>query len=427
MNAKVLCMASAKGGAGKTSLVATVGTFLSQLGKRVLFIDADFSTNGLTLFFLKEVQVAGELSFSKSIKPKGLWDIISSENVAEFCLVSINEKLDFLPATFGLDVPRSPLGERYALRLKGVLDELRDEYDYILIDAQAGADAMARAAMSRGISDEVVILSEYDPMSAAGVERLKASMREDLTYDRTWVLLNKILPEFSKSFSDFLSVAKYLSPIPWDAEVVRAYARRSLAINSETGNEYTLAIVQTLKGLLGDGISAELTEWVNGRAAVIRQPIEQQYKDVELEIEAVLKSQYLLERKKSKQQIYTFGMTFAGIVSSAAFSWTIVKDFLTSEIAAGSFFQLQYLLRKMFGENLASIGWVFATVVGTALTIPIVTFIQRMTSESDIRRKLELSRLHRQLTVSEERLAKLEILRQLEPEMLIKNKTRESI
>ena len=52
MSANVICFASAKGGAGKTVVTATVGTFLAALGKRVLIIDTDAATNGLTLFYI---------------------------------------------------------------------------------------------------------------------------------------------------------------------------------------------------------------------------------------------------------------------------------------------------------------------------------------------------------------------------------------
>src|SRR5207244_1355802 len=134
---------------------------------------------------------------------------------------------------------------------------------YIFLDAQAGADPFAHVAMSKGVSHEVIIVSEYDPLSAAGVERLKGLFREDLTYDRTWVLLNKMLPDFVQSFSDFMEVAKYASPMPWDADVVRAYARRRLALDAEKGNDFTLAVMQTLKSILGPDIETDLDIWLS--------------------------------------------------------------------------------------------------------------------------------------------------------------------
>ena len=91
-----------------------------------------------------------------------------------------------------------------------------------ILDAQVGTDIYSQIAIEN--ADEIVIVSEYNPISAEGVERLKRLFSEYLQYENTWVLFNKILPEFSKSLGDFLSVVQYLSPIPWDAEVVRACA-----------------------------------------------------------------------------------------------------------------------------------------------------------------------------------------------------------
>ena len=54
MSARVICFASAKGGSGKTVITATIGSFLAALGKRVLLIDTDAATNGLTLLISRK-------------------------------------------------------------------------------------------------------------------------------------------------------------------------------------------------------------------------------------------------------------------------------------------------------------------------------------------------------------------------------------
>lgn len=75
--------------------------------------------------------------------------------------------------------------------LRNALKQCREDFDYIFLDAQAGADSFAKVSMTRGISDEVVIVSEFDRVSAADVERLKGLLPKVLYFDRTWVLLNK--------------------------------------------------------------------------------------------------------------------------------------------------------------------------------------------------------------------------------------------
>ncbi|MDO9392189.1 MAG: ParA family protein, partial [bacterium] len=282
MPAKIICMASAKGGSGKTMLTATFGAFLSALGKKVLLIDTDAATNGLTLLYLKEVLTQGELAIAANRKPIGIFDAFDkNEFDTQSDIVKLSNGVHLIPATYKFKNTENTALNKFSSFLSSNLVILRGTYHYIFLDAQSGSDLFAQVCMSKNISDEVVIVSEYDPMSAAGVERLKGLLHEDLTYVRTWVLLNKMLPDFVKSFSDFLEVAKYLNPIPWDADVVKAYARRRLAIDLENGNEHTLAVMQTIKTLFGESIIQEIETWIKGRVAAIRQPIEDQYNDLE--------------------------------------------------------------------------------------------------------------------------------------------------
>jgi MinD-like ATPase involved in chromosome partitioning or flagellar assembly len=190
--------------------------------------------------------------------------------------------------------------EQLLSRLVRTLENRKADFDFILLDAQAGSDFCAGVAMRKGISDVVVLVAEYDPMSAAGVERLKGLFRDDLTYARTWILLNKVLPEFAKNFSDFLEVARYLSPIPWDADVVRAYARRRLALDTENGNSFTIAVMQTVRGLLGDEIEKDVKAWTQNRAEAIRQPIAVQFSDLERELGAILDESAREKGRQSK-------------------------------------------------------------------------------------------------------------------------------
>ncbi|MHA1360818.1 MAG: MinD/ParA family ATP-binding protein, partial [Candidatus Helarchaeota archaeon] len=267
-------------------------------------IDNDAVTKGLTLFYRKEVMTQAEIAIAEKRKPKGIYEYMISRGNLE--IVKLKNGVHLLPTSYEFD------GESLTVRdfdstfksFENLLSELKDDYQYIFIDTQAGLNFYTQVAINREISHEVVIISEYDPMSAAGVEYMKGQLREDLTYARTWVLLNKMIPDFVKSFSDFLEVAKYPSPIPWNEEVVRAYARRRLALDLEKGNEYTLAIMQTLKVLLREEISKEIEDWAKERALALRQPIETQYKNVEAELNALDKEKYKLERSATRRRLY---------------------------------------------------------------------------------------------------------------------------
>ena len=76
MKAKIYCLASAKGGSGKTVLCASFAAFLAELGRKVLILDVDAATYGLTLLYLNEVNSRKEdgRSCQNNLLSKGLFD-----------------------------------------------------------------------------------------------------------------------------------------------------------------------------------------------------------------------------------------------------------------------------------------------------------------------------------------------------------------
>jgi cellulose biosynthesis protein BcsQ len=397
MPAMVICMASAKGGSGKTVLTATFSAFLAALGKRVLMIDTDAATNGLSLMFLKEVMMQSDVALSQRRRARGIYDESSKTDQPEIVKTPIGAHL--IPATYRFINTEGVPVSQFEASLQEILLLLTTDYDFIFLDAQAGADPIAHISMSQKYSDQVVIVSEYDPLSAAGVERLKGLFREDLTYVRTWILLNKMLPDFVQSFSDFMEVAKYASPIPWDADVVRAYARRRLALDLERGNEFTLALVQTLRSILGDEVGADLDKWLSSRIAALRAPVETQYADAEHELEALISerafSQY--QRNRRRREL-----------------------FLSVLVAATSFSPLTYIAMKYWKYPPFDIWIVLPVLLGILGAAAALLFELRSKRQETVSNDVEEARFQRQRDVIQERLKKLEALRSADASTLLK-------
>jgi len=277
MKSKFICFASSKGGTGKTVVSASLGIFLASIGKKVLLVDMDAATNGLSLLYLEELVNAKKLLAKKNISARGIFEITENEMPTPF---SIDKSIDFIPAMFTMKKVEGISEEIFRRIVSETLSAFQDEYDYVLIDAQAGSDIYSEIAIEN--ADEIVIVSEYDPVSVEGVERLKRLFPEALTPDKTWILFNKILPEIVKPLGDFLSISRYISPIPWDVEVIRAFSRRKLAIDMEKGNDYTLAIMRTALSLLGNEIKEEVNSWRQTKEALIREPVRKQLEDLEI-------------------------------------------------------------------------------------------------------------------------------------------------
>ena len=400
MPSKVYCIASAKGGSGKTMITANFAAFLASVGKKCLIIDCDAATHGMTLLYLAEV------SSSAAGNKFGLFEFgKQSENTSEQeelrqlqeNIVTLNNGVDLFPGTYRFTADFQPEKAAGLNNLENLTKELREEYDVIFLDAQAGADAYSRLAMSREISDEVIIVSEYDPMSAAGVERLKQLAGQDLDFSRTSILLNKMLPEFVEKFSEFLSVANYLPPIPWNADVVRAYAKRQLALDVEHGNAFTLAVMRTVSALTEDNKEIDIETWAKERAYTLRAPLQAQYEAAEAELSVALNEKNLLERKRRLRALLQ-GYAILTVCATALVS-------LLSTSVADAWLR--------FGLGIEW-GIVFIALV----TIPVSYWA---TSQLFRREKTaESSRLDRIIAALEEKLRSLEVLRSADYETIVR-------
>jgi cellulose biosynthesis protein BcsQ len=366
---QVICMASVKGGSGKTVLAATFAAILSKIGKRVLLVDTDAATNGLSLLYLNEV-IAYRESLPKGFPPPaGTYELPSRQDVTAE-MVPLDQNLALLPATYKFFDSETVDVGRYKHSLRTATRQWREDFDFIFLDAQAGSDGFAHGAMERETSDHVILVSEYDPLSAAGIERLKAIFPYDLSYDRIWILLNKMLPDIATKYGEFLEVARYLPPITWNADVVRAYSRRSLAIDLDYGNDFTVAVCRSLSSWVDPKTDKELEAWLSDKAAELRLPLMTQVEDLKSEIDSVGS---LAERATRRQNMVVALLVIILVsISTAAVALTISSPTRGSGAA-------------FLGAALAGLG-----ASGAALLTSLRPRVdRRVDREAELRRRLE--------------------------------------
>jgi septum site-determining protein MinD len=139
---RIIVVTSGKGGVGKSTLVANLGSELAKTNKVVL-IDADLGLKNLDCILGLENRVIFDIE-----------DVI--ENRADLMQALVNDKkrenLYILPACRNLDVTKVDL--KYMER---IVLELQKNFDYILIDCPAGIDDGFHRAVAS--ADEAIVVT----------------------------------------------------------------------------------------------------------------------------------------------------------------------------------------------------------------------------------------------------------------------------
>ena len=221
--ARIISVVNQKGGVGKTTTVINLGAYLAELGKFVLIIDLDPQANATS-----------GLSVDYRNLEQGIYEaMLGQTNFRDIIQPTAHEGLRIAPATQALNGLNIELVDQEAreFKLRNALMEIRNDYDYILIDCQPTLGLITLNGIVA--SDEILIpvQAEYFALEGLGqlletVQLVKERIRPDIDvlgavitmYDGRTKLSDDVLQELYKYFPNNI----FRSVIPRNVRLAEA-------------------------------------------------------------------------------------------------------------------------------------------------------------------------------------------------------------
>ncbi len=165
--ARIIAVANQKGGVGKTTTAVNLSACLAQEGKRVLLLDIDPQGNATSGIGLEKRRVKVCI-YDALINEMPLKNIIQRTEYPG---------VDVVPATIqlaGAEIELVPTLSR-EVRLRRILDGIRSEYDYVIIDCPPSLGLLTINALTA--ADTVLIPIQCEYYALEGLSQLNKTVQ----------------------------------------------------------------------------------------------------------------------------------------------------------------------------------------------------------------------------------------------------------
>ncbi|MFO1357510.1 MinD/ParA family protein [Plasticicumulans sp.] len=223
---RVICVASGKGGVGKTSTTINLAVALATLRRRVLILDADLGLANVDVLL--------------GLHP--VWNlahVLAGERTLEEILLDGPHGIRIVPASSGI----KRMAELSPVEHAGIISafsELGDAFDVLLVDCAAGiSDSVVTFARA---AQEVVVVVCNEPASITDAYALIKLLSRDYGVDHLHVLANRVAghregvdlyTKLVKVTDRFLDVTlSHIGSIPEDAQLRRAIQMQQAVVDA---------------------------------------------------------------------------------------------------------------------------------------------------------------------------------------------------
>ena len=234
---RIIAVVSGKGGVGKTTMVANIGTALSKLGKNVIILDANLTTPSLGMHL------------GVPLYPVTLHDVLKGRANIKDAVYKHESGVKIVPAGISLRDMRGVDSKD----LPNALLDLLGSAEIIILDAAAGLGRETLAAI--GAADEMLIVT--NPEISAVTDALKSvKIAEQLGTHTTGFVINRVTGKnhemTQRDILNMLDNVPFLGTVSEDVAVQRAVHDRVPVVRHNPGATASNEIMRIAASLVGE-------------------------------------------------------------------------------------------------------------------------------------------------------------------------------
>jgi septum site-determining protein MinD len=223
MGARIITITSGKGGVGKTTATANVSVALAMRGQRVIALDADIGLRNLDVVMGLENRIVYDLVDAVEGRCRVRQAMVRDKRLPELYLLPAAQTRDKTAVT-----PE---------QMVEVCEDLRSEFDFILIDSPAGIEQGFRNAITP--ADEAIVVTTPEVSAVRDADRI-IGLIEAAEKEPARLLINRLRPEMVEredmlNIDDVLDILAIdlLGVVPEDEQIIIATNRgRPLALEN---------------------------------------------------------------------------------------------------------------------------------------------------------------------------------------------------
>ncbi len=239
---RAIVVTSGKGGVGKTTTTANLGTALADAGKRVVVVDADVGLRNLDVVLGLENRIH-----------KHLLDVIEKQATLDEALVRdrVRRSLYLLPAAQNREKDEVPEAAMAAL-----VRTLQERFDFVLIDCPAGIEQGFRNAVIG--AGEAIVVTTPEVSAVRDADRVVGLLPAEMGMR---LIVNRVRPALVKkgtmmSVADVNNILRLdlVGVVPDEKEIIIATNRGTPVVDIE-GSETGAAFRRIARRLLGERVA----------------------------------------------------------------------------------------------------------------------------------------------------------------------------